>query len=114
MTTLEQAKRLKDAGWEQGINKTKMMWVFYAPSGIECYWRHEICDYFQGDETINSPDEKEMMDFLYNYIFQIEPFPSTNPPDVTGWRIVGLSGWETEHADLTEALVQACEASLKW
>jgi hypothetical protein len=88
--TIEQAKRLEFIGFPHVI-------------GRDCY--DNITQKFYP-----MPTEKEMMEYLYPHIFQIEPYPCTNPPDVTGWRIVGYYGLDVEHADLTEALVQACEA----
>lgn len=98
MITLEQAKRLKDAGFPQDMH-TRFVW--HHEKDLLRTW----CNVFD----YSAPDEKEMMEFL-------KPSGDLDYIDIcdAGWNISLHSIEELiTHDSFTEALVQACEIVLK-
>lgn len=102
MITLEQAKRLKEAGWKGNGD-----FVINIDMNCLCLKRHINMAYLHC--FIDAPDEKEMMEWLYEKEYEMTMFKG------------GLCLWEkgededpiTVKGDITEALVQACCRVLK-
>lgn len=101
---LEQAKRLKEAGWKQ--DKSEL--VIEDANNTNLCFRRSVNPFYI-DSYIDAPTEKEMMEFLGNagacVIIRC----------LTGWTIIlgERSPSHFHHTDLTEALVQACEKVLE-
>lgn len=102
MINLEQEKRLKEAGFLLKMSKKGDC----SKCGYFCKSKPNDKCPEDNDHCLHNPTEKELIEFLKTYIFQIEPFEHD-------WRIVGFDGWEVIHSDITEALVQAVEQVLK-
>jgi len=92
MINLEQAEKLKAAGWDQG----KSTCVYHAR---ELYRRTHITALVP---LLDAPDEKEMMEWLQKDRY-LEVF---NYGDC--WQIANPINVITKHKDLTAALVDAC------
>lgn len=107
MTNLEQAKRLKEAGWKFKHCK--------HDDGSEEMCVH--CRYIlQNDRCLVFPDEKEMMEFLFKNISCIVP------NEIDGCWHLYLTVRQRKgkyidneicNSDITECLVQACVKVLK-
>ena len=92
MTNIEQAKRLKVAGWKQGTAKI----VSHMEDG-------KLLRYY---DHVDMPDEKEMMEFLSK---QSGVRVTLYGSGVCWYVDVGYENGSHSSSDLTEALVQAVE-----
>lgn len=98
--TLEQAKRLKAAGFEM-----KRCPYYHSPTG-ECGGLQVKCPEPTDDDCWFLIGEKEMMEFLAKNLIAVCPLS-----DCDGWIVsIFINGTTvvSRNIDLTEALVQAC------
>lgn len=115
MTSLEQAKRLKESGWVQG--KTELHFNKHGTyADYQCAVKCNLLD-----ETYSAPSEKDMLEFLKNDIDEMYWDEEWNillkkkKISREEWvknkdyhlRNIGIHAL-IQHADPTEALCQAC------
>lgn len=116
MTTIEQSKRLKEAGFPQG--KTIDLWWLYRQEGKQEQWfpTERTPEMIAADSNmlIDAPSEKEMLFWLTGKIPNVKLAFSD---EEKVWQVLSddtmMSYVESSNSNITEALVSACLEILK-